>query len=163
MKTTVLVVDDEADVREGWAKALKLAGFSVRSAATPNEAITLAEEHSFDVVILDFIMPGMTGLELLVRLREKLPYLRSVIVSGKLDASTPAAEISQNLKAAVEADVYLHKPCMNDELIEAISGLVSKQDDETWQDIAQHAISADRPSLKDARSFSKQLKHAKKK
>lgn len=163
MKTSVLVVDDEADVRDAWARALRIAGFAVKAAATPKEAVALAEEHSFDVVILDFIMPGMTGLELLIRVREKLPYIRSVIVSGKLDARTPASELSQDLKASVEADAYLHKPCTNDELIEIITGLASKQDDGTWQDIAQHAVAADRPKLKDARSSSKQLRQTKKK
>jgi len=94
MKISILIVDDEVDVRDAWDLALRLAGFDVTTAGSPNDALELAEQQAFDVVILDFIIPGMTGLELLVRIRERIPYIRSVIVSGKLNSSTSAADIT---------------------------------------------------------------------
>jgi CheY-like chemotaxis protein len=104
MSTRVLVVDDEKDVRDAWARALRIAGYTVQAVGSPADAIALAESHAFDVVVLDFIIPGMDGVELLVRLRDRLPYIRSVVVSGKLDAGRPEAEITTDLRISVEAD-----------------------------------------------------------
>lgn len=163
MKISILIVDDEADVRETWELTLRMAGFGVTTAGSASAALELAEQQAFDVVILDFIIPGMTGLELLVRIRERIPYIRSVIVSGKLNSSTSASEITENLKASIEADVFLHKPCTNDDLVAAVSDLMSRHDDSTWEQIAQHAIKAARPRLKDARESSAALKRSRKK
>jgi DNA-binding NtrC family response regulator len=82
----ILVVDDERDVLEALARALKLAGHNVTKATTATEAISVARDHSFDLVILDYIMPSMSGIALLNKIRVLQPTIRSIIVSGKIDS-----------------------------------------------------------------------------
>jgi CheY-like chemotaxis protein len=163
MSTRVLVVDDEKDVRDAWARALRIAGYTVHVAGSPADALGLAESHAFDVVVLDFIIPGMDGVELLVRLRDRLPYIRSVVVSGKLDAGRPQSEITADLRISVEADVYLHKPCSNQQLIDVIEEFTSKEDASTWKDIADQTVRASKPKVKDAKTTARRLKQAAKK
>ena len=163
MSTRVLVVDDEKDVREAWARGLRIAGYTVHAVGSPADALSLTESHAFDVVVLDFIIPGMDGVELLVRIRDRLPYIRSIVVSGKLDAGRPQAEITADLRITVEADVYLHKPCSNQQLIDAIEEFKSKEVASTWKEIADHTVRASKPKVKDAKTTSRRLKQAAKK
>ena len=68
---SILVVDDELDVRVILSKRLGRLGHSVDSASDGEEALRQIEEKSFDVVLLDIEMPGMSGLEVLKTLREQ--------------------------------------------------------------------------------------------
>ncbi len=72
-----LVVDDVSDVREMFSLLLTHAGYEVSEAACAQDAITLAREHSFDVIISDIGMPEMNGYELAEALRS-LPGYESV-------------------------------------------------------------------------------------
>jgi DNA-binding NtrC family response regulator len=68
-KTRVLVVDDEADVREALSAILSQAGFDVDDAADGFAALTKVSRYRPDVVVTDLRMPGMTGVDLLQRIR----------------------------------------------------------------------------------------------
>ncbi len=72
-----LVVDDVSDVREMFSLLLTHAGYEVSEASCAHDAITLAREHSFDVIISDIGMPEMNGYELAEALRS-LPGYESV-------------------------------------------------------------------------------------
>jgi CheY-like chemotaxis protein len=72
-----LVVDDVSDVREMFSLILTHAGYEVSEASCAQDAITLAQEHSFDVIISDIGMPEMNGYELAEALRA-LPGYESV-------------------------------------------------------------------------------------
>ncbi len=133
---TILVVDDEETEREGWKRALRLAGYHVHAASNAGDALTLCDEQAFDVVILDFLMPQMDGVELLRRIRQKQPVVRSVLVSGKIQPSVDEKEITQQAREAVEADAYLHKPVSNDRLKETIHSLMAAGTPQTWKEVA---------------------------
>jgi len=68
-KTRVLVVDDEEDAREMLAAILSQAGFDVDDAADGFAALTKVSRYRPDVVVTDLRMPGMTGVDLLQRIR----------------------------------------------------------------------------------------------
>jgi DNA-binding response OmpR family regulator len=87
MPYQVLAVDDDSDVLGPMERCLRLRGFDVFTATSAEAALALCDEHSFDLVILDFIMPGTDGLELLARIRKVCPLARSVVISGQLDRS----------------------------------------------------------------------------
>ena len=74
MQKKILVVDDEAEVREYLKGVLAQKGYDVSEASGGGKALTKLNEENFDLLLLDLIMPGMDGLELLkvIRLSKKL-------------------------------------------------------------------------------------------
>ncbi|HEY3351641.1 MAG TPA: PAS domain S-box protein [Polyangia bacterium] len=81
---TILVVDDEPDVREVSGEMLRALGFHVRTAANGRDAITALQRHRREVVavLLDLTMPIMSGVDAFPRLRELAPDLPIIIASG---------------------------------------------------------------------------------
>ena len=78
MGSKILVVDDEIDVAEGWAKSLRIGGHNVLVANDSSKALDLSRASPFDLVILDYIMPSMFGIELLNEIRKDHKYIRSI-------------------------------------------------------------------------------------
>lgn len=102
----VLVVDDDVSMRRAMGKLLKLEGHDVELAEHGEEGLSLVREQSFDVVILDMNMPGLSGLDVLARLRAdpataELPVL---LCSGSNDLEDVVRCIE------LGADDYLVKP-----------------------------------------------------
>ena len=109
----VLVVDDTMDIRVLLRAALERAGHEVvDEAGTGREAIALAAAHEPDGVILDAMMPEMTGLDALPGLRRLLPDARIVMFSSLGDIDDEA------LRAG--ADAYVQKGASLDELLAAL-------------------------------------------
>jgi two-component system, cell cycle sensor histidine kinase and response regulator CckA len=81
---TILLVEDEADVRELAREILAADGFTVLEAATPGEALRAAERHAgaADLVVTDVVMPEMSGRELVVQLLERWPATPVLYISG---------------------------------------------------------------------------------
>ncbi len=81
---TILLVEDEDDVRDLAREILGIDGFSVLEAATPGEAMRAAERHTgvIDLVVTDVVMPEMSGRELVVWLLERRPGTRVLYISG---------------------------------------------------------------------------------
>ena len=71
MNFTILIIDDEKNIREGLSAALELDGYSVKLAANGAEGLALIEKGDIDLVITDLRMPGVSGEE--VRFVEKAP------------------------------------------------------------------------------------------
>jgi two-component system, NtrC family, nitrogen regulation response regulator NtrX len=82
MARTILVVDDEASILQSLEGILSDEGFDVVCAENGNEALSKVEEILPDLVLLDIWMPGMDGIETLVKIREAYPYLQVVMMSG---------------------------------------------------------------------------------
>ena len=80
----VLVVDDDERSRELFCEILTSAGYAVRAASDGLNAISQMEVSRFDVVLTDFSMPGMDGLELLVEIGNRWPESRVVVHSNML-------------------------------------------------------------------------------
>src|SRR6266581_6340861 len=73
MSTSILVVDDERAIRDTLAWCLRTDGHEVRTAGSGEEAMAIMEGQDFDVVISDIIMPGVSGIELLRKVRALQP------------------------------------------------------------------------------------------
>jgi DNA-binding NtrC family response regulator len=110
----VMVVEDEPRMRELLSRALTGWGFEVAMARSGEEALKLTEADPVDVAVLDLNLPGMDGMELLRRLRERTPGVQGIVLTGF--ASVESA------KEAVHLDVveFLTKPCHLGELEKAI-------------------------------------------
>jgi CheY-like chemotaxis protein len=109
---TLLLVDDEEDIRELAVMMLEERGYQVLSAPNAEEAIVLAEQHADEIraLITDVQMPGMTGVQLAQVLSRRIPDLRILFVSGHSNEA-----ISEDVLLDVEAD-YLQKPYFGDAL-----------------------------------------------
>src|SRR5258706_15652695 len=103
---TVLIVEDEPDAAEMFAEMMRVSGFRVVKSHSSGPAIKLMSSEMPDVVILDVLMPDISGLEVLRFMRQepKLPKIPVVVVSAK---SMPS-DIITGLDAV--ASIYLTKP-----------------------------------------------------
>ena len=124
----LLVIDDEPFVRDALKRVLEEDELSVEVAADAETALVQLSRHAFDLVILDIIMPGMDGVELIRKLRKEYPPLRIVAISGggnfELSGYGPEAVTTRAyLSAATNAgaDGVLAKPFETAEL-EAMIG-----------------------------------------
>jgi len=119
----VLVVDDEAAIRDIVRRYLTAEGFEVAEAATGGEALDLTGELEPDLVVLDVLMPGTNGLEVLRRLRaESDVYV--ILLTAK------AEEVDKLVGLAVGADDYLTKPFSPRELVARIRAVLRRRRDE---------------------------------
>jgi two-component system sensor histidine kinase/response regulator len=78
----VLVVDDELGIREGCRRALTSQGFEVEAAENGPSGLRKLREESFDILLVDAMMPGMSGLEMLEQARQLYPELICIIITG---------------------------------------------------------------------------------
>jgi CheY-like chemotaxis protein len=112
---SILIVDDEAVVRAYIVRTLRLQGFEVVEASDGPSAWQLALERSFDLVITDNRMPGMSGSELTRRIRARYPDTRILCVSGSQEST---AEDDRHV-------AHLRKPFGIDELVRKVEALLS--------------------------------------
>jgi len=82
MSEKVLIVDDEEDFLEVMAERMKSRGMEVSTSTSAEEALVLIEKESFDAVILDFMMPGMDGIETLKAIKAAKPELQIILLTG---------------------------------------------------------------------------------
>ena len=88
MKSRILVIDDEAEIRRSVRMILEYEGYEVIEASSGPEGLTLAEREAPDLVFLDIKMPGMDGLDALQRIKAANDTLPVVIISGHGTVST---------------------------------------------------------------------------
>lgn len=123
--TSILVVDDEPSMREFLKILLKKEGYQVTTAADGSSALKLAENEPFDLVISDIRMPGLTGLELLARLKQ----LRSEIAVIMITAfASPEDAVAAMKNGAFD---YITKPFNVDEIKRVIRSALKKKQRET--------------------------------
>lgn len=82
MNFTILIIDDEKNIREGLSAALELDGYSVKLAANGAEGLTLIEKGDIDLVITDLRMPGISGEEVLAKVRGESPGIPVIVLTG---------------------------------------------------------------------------------
>jgi len=101
---SMLIVDDNQGVRVSLAKYLKSRNYHTDEAASGREAIKKAAERSYDAILLDLIMPDVSGMELLVELKKIRPSSRVIMMTG-------FATINNSVEAMKRgAYDYLEKP-----------------------------------------------------
>jgi two-component system nitrogen regulation response regulator NtrX len=110
-KSRILVIDDEAAIRDSLRMTLEYEGYDFIGAATGQEGLALAERETPDLVLLDVKMPGMDGLEVLERLRHSNETLPVIVISGHGTIST-AVEATK--KGAID---FIEKPFASERVL----------------------------------------------
>ena len=115
----ILVVEDEQDIRELLQETLRAAGYETFGAANGIEALSLIEAESPDLVILDILMPGMSGFQVLRQLREtsKIPVIM-------LSARTDTVDKVESFELG--ADDYVTKPFRLIELTARVAAILRR-------------------------------------
>jgi two-component system nitrogen regulation response regulator NtrX len=114
MKVRILVIDDEAAIRDSMRMILEYEGYEFLGAATGEEGIALADRESVDLVFLDIKMPGMDGLEVLARLKTVAEPLPVVMISGH---GTVATAVEATKLGAFD---FIEKPLATERILLAI-------------------------------------------
>ena len=119
---TVLIVDDEESIRFVASEILKKSGYRTFCAETADAAEAEISKGTIDAVLLDVVLPGRGGLDLLMALRVKKPNLPVIIMSGKVETTT---ELFGNLVNQFGAKSILGKPFTADALVSAVASVLS--------------------------------------
>lgn len=110
----ILLVDDDVNCLEDLVSALAPAGHQCRSFADPAAALKAYEKNSFDVVITDMKMPGLSGIEVLKRVRALNPEARVIINTGYGDVETAISAVNNGAYA------FFGKPIDLNDLMETL-------------------------------------------
>jgi DNA-binding NtrC family response regulator len=110
MKKHILIVDDEADVRDVLAQALTVKGYRVSSAESGVEALRVAKSDPPNLMISDLQMEDSDGLELIQQLKETFPDLPVILLTGMIfDADVVRDTISKKVSCYIEKTASLQK------------------------------------------------------
>jgi len=154
----ILIVDDEPDELNAWRRTLAPLDHTIDTATSAAEALRMCEEVQYDLVILDYVIPKMKGLELLARIRKKLPLVRSILISGKLNDTLTQKELRDSIREEVDTDRYFRKPVSNPDLIEAVTALLKASESDPWDEMGKKFVQAHNMSVRKARSAQGRLK-----
>src|SRR6202789_2850636 len=117
---SILVIDDEAAIRESLEVLLTLEGYSVKMANEGEQGLRALELENFDLVLLDLALPGQSGLELLPQIKERQPELPVIMITayGTVDNVVEAVHAG--------AENFVQKPWDNEKLLADIRSAVAR-------------------------------------
>ncbi len=118
--TQILVIDDDPSNREAISLLLNSSGYQVQSAASGEEALELLQKNSFEVILTDLFLPGISGIDILKRVKEDAPSSSVILITGKASAETAVEAMKSG------AFDYLTKPLHFERLKVVISKALEK-------------------------------------
>ncbi len=116
----ILIVDDEAAIRETLQTLLELEGFSVATAADGELGLRALEQNTYDLVLLDLSMPGRDGIEILTEIHAKLPAQPVIMIT----AYGTVANVVEAMRTG--AANFIQKPWDNEKLLADIRAAIGK-------------------------------------
>lgn len=132
----ILIIDDEASLRQTLARILQRAGYEVTTAVDAKEGLALILEHTFDLVYSDIRMPDMSGLELLKVIHAKFPELPVVLFTAQPDLNSAVEAVRSG------ATDYLMKPLKPQAVIDRTNAILEKNQKERRKREIQRQIEA---------------------
>ena len=120
-KPTILVVDDNQDLLDTFAMILKRRGFSVETAGNGVSAVAKFKDQSFDVTLMDIVMPEMNGVDAFKKIKEMQPGASIILMTAYSDEDLIQSARNEG------AHQIIHKPIRIDQLIELINEVAAGQ------------------------------------
>ena len=121
----VLLIDDEEELVEYLSKRLLKEGFTVRAVTSGKAALEAVDEEDFDVAVVDLKMPGMDGIEVQERIKQRRPFMQTVVLTGH--GSFQAALDS----GKQEAFRFLNKPVDHEKLVKTLREAAAEKNKES--------------------------------
>jgi DNA-binding response OmpR family regulator len=115
----ILLVDDEQELVETLAERLGIRGMEARWATNGDTALSLIDQEDFDLAVLDVKIPGINGIDLHKKMKEKRPQMKFIFMTGHGSQDDFAAG-----SAETGVDYYLLKPVNIDDLIHKMNALM---------------------------------------
>jgi DNA-binding NtrC family response regulator len=133
----VLLIDDDAGVRESTGRMLRAAGYTVQTVATGEEGFELAKGDGFDVILSDMRMPGLSGIDVLRKLRDVRVDASFIVMTGfgTVDTAVQAMKLG-----AVD---FVQKPFFRDELLMRVRSAADRRQLARQVDLLQRQIPPD--------------------
>jgi DNA-binding response OmpR family regulator len=122
MPHKILIIEDDRDIAHLIEVHLKDAGHDVTPVHDGTRGLEKALKHSYDLIILDVMLPGMDGLEICRRLRSKSPYIPILMLTCK------SSEVDRVLGLEIGADDYLTKPFSMRELAARVKAIFRRME-----------------------------------
>jgi DNA-binding response OmpR family regulator len=119
-KRTILVIEDDAAIRRGVVAALGFAGFTTLEAGDGDTARRLSEQATCDLVLLDLVLPGAEGLDLLAGIRRHRPTLPVIVLTARGDERDRIKGLD------LGADDYVVKPFSVKELLARVQAVIRR-------------------------------------
>lgn len=114
----ILVVDDEPVVCSSVRKILSRHGYLVEGSYSGQEALQRIEQNSYELVILDLVMPEISGIEVLKMIKERWPEIKVIVITGYASVNSAIESIRKG------AEEYVPKPFTPSELVTAVVSTV---------------------------------------
>lgn len=146
----ILIIDDEASLRQMMARVLQRAGYEITTAANGTDGLALVSEHTFDLVYLDIRMPDMNGLEVLKSIHTKSPDLPVILFTAQPDLHSALEALRHG------ATDYLLKPLKPQTVIDRTQAVLAEKQEERRKRELQRQIEALQAELSSLQAPKKQ-------
>ena len=123
-KAAILVVDDDENIRNTMRAILEDEGYVVDLASTGKEAIQKTQKRAYNVALLDIRLPDMEGVELLKSMKDTIPRMRKIMVTGYPSMQNAIDALNKS------ADGYLVKPVKVEKLLDTVKEQLEAQKSE---------------------------------
>ena len=128
-KQSILVIDDEPAIRDMLQIALNAAGFKVVLAEDAKQAYPIIIDTPPDLILLDWMMPGTSGIELLRRLRRDEINVPVIMLTAKVEEASKIAGLDSG------ADDYIAKPFSPRELVSRVKAILRRTSEESMKEV----------------------------
>jgi DNA-binding response OmpR family regulator len=147
MKSKIMVIDDEAMVRDSLEDILRLEGYVVRGVNSGEEALTILQHEEFDLILLDLKMPGLDGIEVIRNLRRLAPDMKVILLTGhgSLESAIDALRLG--------AHDYLLKPAASSDILSSVARALSRRAEQRNRRILLEQLDSSLQRLKESEGF----------
>ncbi|MCD6445973.1 response regulator [Candidatus Bathyarchaeota archaeon] len=123
-KSRILIVDDDENIRKVLTKILEDEGYLVEAVGTAKEAIKITKKKFYNLALIDIRLPDMEGVKLLTKIKDTVPKMRKIIITGYPTINNAIEAVNKG------ADAYILKPFNVDDVLKIISEQLKKQKEE---------------------------------
>ena len=120
----ILVIDDEEIVCKGFERELGQAGYKVESALNAEEALKKVRSKKFDLIYIDYVLPGMDGVQVCREIKKISPQTEAVYMTGNYEQDSLQSEVE--FLEAGGSTFSLYKPFSDGEILEVTKKALSK-------------------------------------